>query len=32
MPTATKRDFRTGNLMPTDNVFDLAIEGEGFFL
>ncbi len=32
MPTATKRDFRTGNLMPTDNVFDLAIEGEGFFV
>ena len=31
MPVATKRDFRTGNLIPTDNVFDLAIEGEGFF-
>ena len=32
MPVATKKDFRTGNLMPTEGTFDLAIEGEGFFM
>ncbi|NMB26697.1 MAG: flagellar basal-body rod protein FlgG [Tissierellia bacterium] len=31
MPTATKRDFRNGSFMETNNTFDLAIDGEGFF-
>jgi flagellar basal-body rod protein FlgG len=31
MPVATKRDFRNGNLMPTEGTFDVAIDGEGFF-
>jgi flagellar basal-body rod protein FlgG len=31
MPTATKKDFRPGSFMETNNTFDLAIDGEGFF-
>ncbi len=31
MPVATKRDFRNGNLIPTEGTFDVAIDGEGFF-
>ena len=31
MPTATKKDFRTGSFIETDGTFDLAIDGEGFF-
>lgn len=31
MPTATKKDFRNGSFMETNNPFDLAIDGEGFF-
>ncbi len=30
-PVATARDFGTGNLRSTNNPFDLAIEGRGFF-
>lgn len=32
MPVASKRDFRNGNLIPTEGTFDVAIDGEGFFL
>lgn len=32
MPVATKRDFRTGNLIHTEGPFDVAIQGEGFFV
>lgn len=32
MPVATTRMFTTGNLERTENPFDLAINGEGFFL
>jgi len=32
MPVATKRDFRNGNLIPTEGTFDVAIDGEGFFV
>lgn len=31
-PSATTRDFSEGNLQPTDNPFDVAIEGTGFFM
>lgn len=31
MPVATSRLFTTGNLERTDNPFDMAISGEGFF-
>ncbi len=31
-PSATTRNFTGGSLTQTDNVFDLAIEGEGFFM
>ena len=31
MPTATKKDFRAGSFMETNNAFDLAIDGKGFF-
>lgn len=31
MPTATKRDFKPGSFIETNNTFDLAIDGEGFF-
>ena len=31
MPTATKRDFKTGSFMETQNDFDVAIDGDGFF-
>jgi flagellar basal-body rod protein FlgG len=31
MPTATKKDFKPGSFMETNNDFDLAIDGEGFF-
>lgn len=31
MPTATKKDFKPGSFMETQNTFDLAIDGEGFF-
>ena len=31
MPTATKKDFKPGSFMETNNTFDLAIDGEGFF-
>lgn len=31
MPVATTRMFTTGNLERTDNPFDMAINGEGFF-
>ena len=29
-PSATTRDFSEGNLQPTDNPLDVAIEGPGF--
>ncbi len=32
MPVATTRMFTMGNLEKTDNPFDMAIEGEGFFV
>ncbi len=32
MPVATSRMFTTGNLERTDNPFDMAINGEGFFV
>ncbi len=32
MPVATTRMFTTGNLERTDNPFDMAIDGEGFFV
>lgn len=31
-PAATSRSFSEGNLEETDNTFDLAIDGEGFFM
>lgn len=31
-PSATSRDFTEGNLQPTGNTFDVAIEGSGFFM
>ncbi len=31
-PSATTRDFSEGNLQPTDNPLDVAIEGPGFFI
>jgi len=31
-PSATARDFSEGNLQPTDNPLDVAIEGPGFFM
>lgn len=31
MPVATKRDFRPYSFMETDNIFDMALSGEGFF-
>lgn len=31
MPAATKRDFVTGSFLETNNAYDLAIDGEGFF-
>lgn len=31
-PSATGRDFTEGNLQPTGNTFDVAIEGTGFFM
>ncbi|SCG81877.1 Flagellar basal-body rod protein flgG Distal rod protein [Proteiniborus sp. DW1] len=31
MPTATTRDFRNGSLIETQNTFDFAIDGRGFF-
>ncbi|WP_352404943.1 flagellar basal-body rod protein FlgG [Sporanaerobacter acetigenes] len=31
MPTATKRDFRTSSFIETQNPYDVAIDGEGFF-
>lgn len=31
MPVATKRDFRTGSFIETQNAFDFAINGQGFF-
>lgn len=31
MPTATKRDFKNGSFIETENDYDLAINGEGFF-
>ncbi len=31
MPNATTRDFRNGSLIETQNDFDFAIDGEGFF-
>ena len=31
MPVATKKDFRTGSFLETDNPFDVAIDGTGFF-
>ena len=31
-PSATTRDFTEGNLQPTGNTFDVAIEGPGFFI
>lgn len=31
MPVASTRNFTQGNLMPTSGVFDLGIDGEGFF-
>lgn len=30
-PVATKKDFRNGNLIPTEGTFDVAIDGDGFF-
>ena len=31
MPVATKRDFRVGSFVETQNTFDFALNGEGFF-
>ncbi len=31
MPVATKRDFRSYSLMDTDNIYDMALMGDGFF-
>lgn len=31
MPVATKSDFRTGSFVETQNQFDFAIDGKGFF-
>jgi len=31
MPVATKRDFRNGSFIETQNTFDFALDGEGFF-
>jgi len=31
-PSATSRDFTGGNLEPTGNTFDVAVEGDGFFM
>ena len=31
MPVATKKEFRTGSFLETDNPFDIAIDGTGFF-
>ncbi|HQE05868.1 MAG: flagellar basal-body rod protein FlgG [Tepidanaerobacteraceae bacterium] len=31
-PSATTRDFTVGNLQPTENPLDIAIEGPGFFI
>ncbi|HEY8362903.1 MAG TPA: flagellar basal-body rod protein FlgG [Tissierellaceae bacterium] len=31
MPVATKRDFRTGSFIETQNTFDFALDGAGFF-
>lgn len=31
MPVASKRDFRTGSFIETQNTFDFALNGEGFF-
>lgn len=31
MPVATKKDFKTGSFLETDNPFDVAIDGTGFF-
>ncbi|GLI51726.1 flagellar basal-body rod protein FlgG [Tepidanaerobacter syntrophicus] len=31
-PSATGRDFSEGNIQPTGNTFDVAIEGQGFFM
>lgn len=31
MPVATKKDFRTGSFLETDNPLDVAIDGTGFF-
>jgi len=31
-PSVTTRDFTVGNLQPTDNPLDVAIEGPGFFM
>lgn len=32
MPAATVKNFETGNFEKTDNLLDLAIDGEGFFM
>ena len=32
MPVATKRDFRVGSFVETQNTFDFALNGEGFFV
>ncbi|MCF6459927.1 flagellar basal-body rod protein FlgG [Clostridium sp. Cult3] len=32
MPTATKKDFRNGSFIETNGTFDLAIDGDGFFV
>lgn len=32
MPVATKRDFRSGSFMETQNTFDFALNGQGFFV
>jgi len=32
MPTATSRNFMNGSLIQTEGTFDLAIDGEGFFV
>ncbi|WP_077369544.1 flagellar basal-body rod protein FlgG [Anaerosalibacter sp. Marseille-P3206] len=31
MPIATKKDFKTGSFLETNNSFDVAIDGTGFF-
>lgn len=31
MPVATKRDFRPYSFMETDNIYDMALSGDGFF-